>query len=157
MQALLQHSQTLVRPAVMLFGLAPERLQTGVLSALFNQALRPLLEANELDFLGDAWVQVHIRDINQNWFFSVHKQQIQVARQAQAKVCFSAALHDLLMLASQSVDPDTLFFQRKLSISGDTELGLALKNLLDSLELAELPPFVRKPLAFYATLYQSPT
>lgn len=37
-------------------------------------------------------------------------------------------------LAERKQDPDQLFFQRKLVIEGDTELGLALKNLLDSLE-----------------------
>ncbi|MCD1629900.1 ubiquinone anaerobic biosynthesis accessory factor UbiT [Marinobacter shengliensis] len=37
-------------------------------------------------------------------------------------------------LAERQQDPDQLFFQRRLVIEGDTELGLALKNLLDSLE-----------------------
>ncbi|MBE0487047.1 SCP2 sterol-binding domain-containing protein [Marinobacter sp.] len=37
-------------------------------------------------------------------------------------------------LAARQQDPDQLFFQRRLVIEGDTELGLALKNLLDSLE-----------------------
>lgn len=37
-------------------------------------------------------------------------------------------------LAEQRQDPDQLFFQRQLVIEGDTELGLALKNLLDSLD-----------------------
>ncbi len=37
-------------------------------------------------------------------------------------------------LAERRQDPDQLFFQRRLTIEGDTELGLALKNLLDSLE-----------------------
>ena len=37
-------------------------------------------------------------------------------------------------LAQRKQDPDQLFFQRKLVIEGDTELGLGLKNLLDSLE-----------------------
>jgi len=37
-------------------------------------------------------------------------------------------------LAKRNQDPDQLFFQRRLVIEGDTELGLALKNLLDSLE-----------------------
>ena len=37
-------------------------------------------------------------------------------------------------LAERNLDPDQLFFQRKLVIEGDTELGLALKNLLDSVE-----------------------
>jgi predicted lipid carrier protein YhbT len=37
-------------------------------------------------------------------------------------------------LAERKQDPDQLFFQRKLVIEGDTELGLGLKNLLDSIE-----------------------
>jgi predicted lipid carrier protein YhbT len=37
-------------------------------------------------------------------------------------------------LAERRQDPDQLFFQRRLVIEGDTELGLRLKNLLDSLE-----------------------
>lgn len=44
-------------------------------------------------------------------------------------------------LANRKLDPDQLFFQRKLIIEGDTELGLGIKNLLDSLEwrLPEVP------------------
>lgn len=37
-------------------------------------------------------------------------------------------------LAERRQDPDQLFFQRRLIIEGDTELGLHLKNLLDSVE-----------------------
>lgn len=37
-------------------------------------------------------------------------------------------------LAEREQDPDQLFFQRQLVMEGDTELGLGLKNLLDSLE-----------------------
>ncbi len=54
-------------------------------------------------------------------------------------------------LADRKLDPDQLFFQRKLIIEGDTELGLGIKNLLDSLEW-ELPkpsrprrPFANRP------------
>lgn len=36
-------------------------------------------------------------------------------------------------------DPDTLFFNRKLQIEGDTELGLIVKNLLDSVDWQETP------------------
>ena len=39
-------------------------------------------------------------------------------------------------------DPDTLFFHRRLSIEGDTELGLLVKNLLDRIEL---PRWMRLP------------
>lgn len=44
------------------------------------------------------------------------------------------ALGAFKTLAQRKRDPDQLFFQRRLAIEGDTELGLALKNLLDSLD-----------------------
>jgi predicted lipid carrier protein YhbT len=37
-------------------------------------------------------------------------------------------------------NPDTLFFNRRLSMEGDTELGLVVKNTLDALELPVLDP-----------------
>lgn len=52
----------------------------------------------------------------------------------EADVSFRASSADFLKLLRRTEDPDTLFFQRKLRIEGDTELGLTLKNLLDSLE-----------------------
>lgn len=48
-------------------------------------------------------------------------------------------------LAERRQDPDQLFFQRRLVIEGDTELGLAVKNLLDSLEWQfSVRPFTSK-------------
>ena len=41
---------------------------------------------------------------------------------------------DFLRMMLREEDPDTLFFNRKLQIEGDTELGLITKNLLDSVE-----------------------
>jgi predicted lipid carrier protein YhbT len=41
---------------------------------------------------------------------------------------------EFLCLATRREDPDSLFFQRRLIIEGDTELGLTLKNLLDGCE-----------------------
>lgn len=67
-----------------------------------------------------------------------------------------AAFHQL---ANRQLDPDQLFFQRRLIIEGDTELGLGVKNLLDSLEwqLPLMPPpplpwrpFSRRPDPFPA-------
>ncbi|MBI5108386.1 MAG: SCP2 sterol-binding domain-containing protein [Rhodocyclales bacterium] len=47
---------------------------------------------------------------------------------------FTAALSAYLQMVSRQEDPDTLFFNRSLSIEGDTELGLRVKNMLDALE-----------------------
>ena len=49
-------------------------------------------------------------------------------------LCFRANLSAFLQLLVRQEDPDTLFFNRELSIVGDTELGLLVKNMLDAVE-----------------------
>ncbi|ENF8876982.1 SCP2 domain-containing protein [Escherichia coli] len=66
-----------------------------------------------------------------------------VSQNAQADVSFSADASDLLMIAARKQDPDTLFFQRRLVIEGDTELGLYVKNLMDAIELEQMPKALR--------------
>ena len=60
------------------------------------------------------------------------------ARHLQTDLCISASAHDFLRLAQRLEDPDTLLFNRRLSMEGDTELGLVVKNTLDALELPVL-------------------
>ena len=60
------------------------------------------------------------------------------AHHRQTDLCISASAHDFLQLAQRQQDPDTLFFNRRLSMEGDTELGLMVKNTLDALELPVL-------------------
>ena len=49
-------------------------------------------------------------------------------------VTVSAAAREFLLLALRKEDPDTLFFDRRLIIEGDTEVGLIVKNALDRIE-----------------------
>lgn len=51
-----------------------------------------------------------------------------------ADLCFRAKLSAFLQIGLRQEDPDTLFFNRELSIEGDTELGLIVKNMLDAVE-----------------------
>ena len=51
----------------------------------------------------------------------------------------SGNIHDFLLMLTRKEDPDTLFFQRRLSIQGDTGLGLSVKNFLDSIDWDSLP------------------
>lgn len=52
---------------------------------------------------------------------------------------------DLVALALRRADPDALFFDRRLAMEGDTELGLVVKNTLDAADPRDaLPPFLRK-------------
>lgn len=52
---------------------------------------------------------------------------------ARPDVTVRASLRDYAALALRREDADTLFFRRRLVIEGDTALGLALKNGIDSL------------------------
>jgi predicted lipid carrier protein YhbT len=47
------------------------------------------------------------------------------------------------LLASQLEDADTLFFQRRLIMTGDTALGLQVRNFMDQLPASQLPPGLR--------------
>jgi predicted lipid carrier protein YhbT len=62
---------------------------------------------------------------------------------AEADLTISASGQDFLLLARRQEDPDTLFFNRRLAMEGDTELGLLVKNTLDAIELPvlSLDPF----------------
>ncbi|QZA77317.1 SCP2 sterol-binding domain-containing protein [Deefgea tanakiae] len=69
-----------------------------------------------------------------------------VCGDAPADVTLTASLADYWLIARRQEDPDTLFFQRRLSITGDTELGLTLKNLMDATDFAPLFKIFPKPL-----------
>jgi hypothetical protein len=59
-------------------------------------------------------------------------------RPAGSPTCVPANLSAFLQTAGRQEDPDTLFFKRELSIVGDTELGLRVKNMLDAIEWPQL-------------------
>ena len=54
-------------------------------------------------------------------------------------LAFAANLSAYLQLLARQEDPDTLFFNRELEITGNTELGLIVKNMLDAMEWPKFP------------------
>jgi len=122
--------------------LAPFSLKRQVLEQLLRWQFQQALADGELAFLEGRWLSIEVRDIGLRWFTSVENEQLIVRESAAADVSFSADASDLLMIAARKQDPDTLFFQRRLVIEGDTELGLYVKNLMDAIELEQMP----KPL-----------
>ncbi len=59
-------------------------------------------------------------------------------------LAFRANLSAFLQLVARQEDPDTLFFNRELSIEGDTELGLIVKKMLDDVQWERLKPKLPK-------------
>ena len=123
--------------------LAPFALKRQVLEQVLSWQFRQALAEGELEFLEGRWLSIHVRDICLLWYTSVVDGRLVVSQQADADVSFSADASDLLMIAARKQDPDTLFFQRRLVIEGDTELGLYVKNLMDAIELEQMPKALR--------------
>ncbi|MDQ1829377.1 ubiquinone anaerobic biosynthesis accessory factor UbiT [Massilia scottii] len=57
-----------------------------------------------------------------------------------ADLSIGASARDFLLLAQRREDPDTLFFSRRLTMEGDTELGLLVKNTIDAIDVALFDP-----------------
>jgi predicted lipid carrier protein YhbT len=127
--------------------LVPYEVQKPVLSAVLNQAFREPLQHGELDFLDGASVRIRITDLCIDWLISVGNDSFTpLDRELKDDVCISGESPDFIMLATRKADPDTLFFQRKIRIEGDTELGLGVKNTMDSMDWDDLPLPLRKLL-----------
>jgi predicted lipid carrier protein YhbT len=92
-------------------------------------------------------VRIRVTDAGLKFHFKVSPSGFAACREAPPAVMISAGARDFLRLARREVDADTLFFDRRLSIEGDTELGLLLKNQLDALDLKRVlgvPPGPRR-------------
>ncbi|WP_182031782.1 SCP2 domain-containing protein [Vibrio sp. B1FLJ16] len=120
--------------------LMPQSLQKKALLDGLNLVFKEALDDGDFDFLQDKWLKVAIKDLDLAWYISYQDENLLLAEKpVQEDVSFSGNLNDLVLIAGRKEDPDTLFFQRRLSIEGDTELGLEVKNLMDSVDLEQLP------------------
>nr|WP_202428410.1 SCP2 domain-containing protein [Dickeya dianthicola] len=126
--------------------LTPFFLQRRVLEQLLGWQFRQALEEGELDFLDGRWLRIDVRDIGLQWFVTLRDNRLEISHNELADVSFSADANDLILIAARREDPDTLFFQRRLRIEGDTELGLYVKNLMDAIELESMPAPLRVAL-----------
>lgn len=135
--------------------LVPFNLQKQLMERLLARVFKEAIADGDFAFLADKWLKVEVSDLQLCWFISEQSGQLVVARQCdKADVCFSGTVNDLILIAGRKEDPDSLFFQRKLKIEGDTELGLEVKNLMDSLDLDGLPSLMKYPLKDLATFIE---
>jgi predicted lipid carrier protein YhbT len=123
-----------------LVAITPAAIERGALEHAINRVFYPALRRGDLDFLRNRRLAVHMKDAGIRWLFSVRGSGIAVLPDtAVADVTISGELKDFAHLATHRVDPDTLFFQRRLVIEGEVALGLMVKNFLDALDPGELP------------------
>ncbi|ABI57476.1 ubiquinone anaerobic biosynthesis accessory factor UbiT [Alkalilimnicola ehrlichii MLHE-1] len=123
-----------------------------VLVGLINQALADPLADGVFDFLEARCLEVRLRDWGLALPLSWRDGRLVAAHGCEPEASIRGDLGAFLLMAGECADPDTLFFQRRLSIQGDTELGLMAKNALDQLDPEALPPRFRRPLLRLAGL-----
>ena len=110
-----------------------------LLVGALNAGLARQLPADVRPLLLGKKLRVHVRDARLTFDFAWTGSAFSACPKQQATdLTLSASAHDFLRLAQRQEDPDTLFFSRRMSIEGDTELGLIVKNTLDALELPVL-------------------
>ena len=130
---LVENAASILRSPVHLL---PKSVQKKVLLEGLKSVFRESLEDGDFEFLEGKWLKIEIKDMQLSWYVSYQDSRLMVADSAvKEDVAFRGNLNDLVLIAGRKEDPDTLFFQRRLSIEGDTELGLEIKNLMDSVDL----------------------
>ncbi|WP_417779971.1 ubiquinone anaerobic biosynthesis accessory factor UbiT [Stutzerimonas xanthomarina] len=124
----------------------PFTLQRIALERSLNQVFSEPLADHAFEALEGHWMRLEVVDLKLAWCLSCDRQKLRIAEQAPVQVTIRGNWREFLLLASRQEDPDTLFFRRRLVIEGDTELGLAIKNLIDSLDPDLLPSWLWKLL-----------
>jgi len=144
---------TLPPPVATLLSRLPPLPGSLLLVTALNLLLARQLSADVVERLQGQCIRIHVRDAGLRLDF-VWQGGMFRARppQASTHLTLSANAHDFLRLAQRLDDPDTLFFKRRLSMEGDTELGLVVKNALDALELPVVDLAAWRPSAVLARL-----
>ncbi|MDA7745968.1 SCP2 sterol-binding domain-containing protein [Psychromonas sp.] len=154
----IQHNVVTNAPKVLAFPskLLPFFIQQKCLSEMLSRVFKEAIEDGDLAFLQDKWLKVSITDLDLVWFLTFENEAIVIKENAAVTdVSFSAEVNELILVAGRKEDPDTLFFQRRLSIEGDTELGLEVKNLLDNIEFDNLPPLAQKAISHFSNFIKT--
>ena len=124
-----------------------------LLVAAINMALARQLPQDVKDMLRGKQLAIRVRDARLGFDFTWNGRRFAPsAPHADPDLAISANAQDFLLLAQRRQDPDTLFFNRRLVMEGDTELGLVVKNALDALELPVLDPAHWSPRAVQARM-----
>ena len=122
----------------------PDVLQRRLLEAVTRRVLQASLRAGKLAFLIDRRIAIEVTDLDLRWVLTAQADRLGTCEgDVPAEAAVRGRALEFLLLASRLEDADTLFFQRRLALTGDTELGLTARNLLDQLPWESIPLALR--------------
>lgn len=125
--------------------LLPVQLKITMINSVLSKVFAKDCSLGALDFLAGKKTVIDVTDFSFCFVVELCAKTLRVSAcseeaKQQADLRVKASSVDFFLLCSGQADPDTLFFQRRLSMLGDTELGLYLKNYLDSFDSQSLLP-----------------
>lgn len=111
----------------------PLAVKRRVIEPLLNRTFAEPLAEGEFDALEERRVTLDVEDLGVRLTLTLANERFALS-DAAGEATIRGGWREFLCLATRREDPDAMFFQRRLMIEGDTELGLTVKNLLDSRE-----------------------
>ena len=121
-------------------------LPSGLQQRLLERAMAAVLAApitdGSLGFMDGRRLGIEVTDLGLRWVVALCDGRLH-ASDGDAEASVRGTATDLLLLAARLEDADTLFFQRRLVLTGDTELGLTARNTLERLPWETVPLALR--------------
>lgn len=112
---------------------APLAVKRRLVEPLLNRTFAEPLAEGEFEALEGRRISLMVEDLDLMLTLGLEAGRLVLCREA-GEATIRGGWREFLCLATRHEDPDALFFQRRLLIEGDTELGLTAKNLLDGRE-----------------------
>lgn len=132
---------TLPAPLARFGGKLPQLPPTLALVTGLNLALGRLIPREPLEMLVGKRFVIRVKDAGMTLRFAYGERGFRpVFDAAVPDLTISARTRDFIALLAREEDPDTLFFNRRLLMEGDTDLGLLVKNTLDGIDLPRFDP-----------------
>jgi len=111
----------------------PIAVKRRLVEPVLNRTFAEPLAEGEFDALEGRRITLAIEDLGVALTLTLENERLRVCTEP-GEASIRGGWREFLCLATRREDPDALFFQRRLLIEGDTELGLMVKNLLDGRE-----------------------
>ncbi len=129
------------------------RIASAALAAALNAFLRRKLPAELFARLDGREVEICVREPAFRAGFRVRGRRfVPAPPSGKPYLRFRATARDLALIAAREEDADTLFFNRRLVVEGDTEAALLVKNTLDGIEAPRTRALLRRTLRLAGAL-----
>lgn len=125
-----------LKPLKHFLRLVPDKIHTHLLTRLGSRIMLGQPITSRLDFMEGKRIKITIKDTGNCWRFIIRNNVLleDISYSKKSDVHIQGELKTFLLLATGNEDPDSLFFSRKLSLEGNTEDGLYIKNLMDAMD-----------------------